>query len=84
MVFCVACFSLLKVNYPVDAKKNLSNYSVVLDTPEYTRVTELKSHMSNVSCFSQMHTLHKHFHILLAGRQIKYMSLYLDSFEKCI
>ncbi|XP_030284302.1 nebulin isoform X29 [Sparus aurata] len=37
-----------RVNYPVDAKKNLSNYSVVLDTPEYTRVTELKSHMSNM------------------------------------
>uniref|UniRef100_A0A671W6P7 Nebulin n=1 Tax=Sparus aurata TaxID=8175 RepID=A0A671W6P7_SPAAU len=42
-----------RVNYPVDAKKNLSNYSVVLDTPEYTRVTELKSHMSNVSSQSK-------------------------------
>ncbi|KAJ3592429.1 hypothetical protein NHX12_007556, partial [Muraenolepis orangiensis] len=35
-----------RVNYPVDAKKNHSNFSVVLDTPEYKRVTELKSHMS--------------------------------------
>lgn len=40
------CF---QVNYPVEAKKNLANFSVVLDTPEYNRVTELKSHMSNVS-----------------------------------
>ncbi|XP_028250356.1 nebulin isoform X14 [Parambassis ranga] len=37
-----------KVNYPVEAKKNLANYSVVLDTPEYKRVTELKTHMSNL------------------------------------
>lgn len=37
------------MNYPVEAKKNLANFSVVLDTPEYNRVTELKSHMSNVS-----------------------------------
>ncbi|XP_008288681.1 nebulin [Stegastes partitus] len=35
-----------RVNYPVDAKKNLSNFTVVLDTPEYNRVTELKTHMS--------------------------------------
>ncbi|KAM8854787.1 nebulin isoform 9-T9 [Spinachia spinachia] len=34
--------------YPVEAKKNLANFSVVLDTPEYKRVTELKSHMSNM------------------------------------
>ncbi|XP_028991872.1 nebulin isoform X5 [Betta splendens] len=38
----------LRVNYPVDAKKNLANFSVVLDTPEYKRVTELKTHMSNL------------------------------------
>uniref|UniRef100_A0A3B3ZNY5 SH3 domain-containing protein n=1 Tax=Periophthalmus magnuspinnatus TaxID=409849 RepID=A0A3B3ZNY5_9GOBI len=38
-----------RVNYPVEAKKNLHNFSVVLDTPEYKRVTELKTHMSNVS-----------------------------------
>ncbi|KAM9710382.1 nebulin isoform 25-T26 [Menidia menidia] len=37
-----------RTNYPVDAKKNLSNFSVVLDTPEYKRVTELKTHMSNL------------------------------------
>ncbi|XP_071775705.1 nebulin [Centroberyx gerrardi] len=36
-----------RVNYPVDAKKNHANFSVVLDTPEYNRVTELKTHMSN-------------------------------------
>lgn len=41
--------SCFQVNYPVEAKKNLANFSVVLDTPEYNRVTELKSHMSNVS-----------------------------------
>ncbi|XP_047457484.1 nebulin isoform X2 [Mugil cephalus] len=35
-------------SYPVEAKKNLANYSVVLDTPEYNRVTELKTHMSNL------------------------------------
>ncbi|XP_072253587.1 nebulin isoform X3 [Leuresthes tenuis] len=38
----------LRTNYPVDAKKNLSNYTVVLDTPEYQRVTDLKTHMSNM------------------------------------
>ncbi|XP_075887078.1 nebulin isoform X12 [Nelusetta ayraudi] len=37
-----------RVSYPVEAKKNLANFSVVLDTPEYNRVTELKSHMSNI------------------------------------
>ncbi|CAN9498499.1 unnamed protein product [Ophioblennius macclurei] len=35
-------------HYPVEAKKNLANFSVVLDTPEYKRVTELKTHMSNM------------------------------------
>ena len=39
----------LQNNYPVEAKKNHSKFSVVLDTPEYNRVTELKSHMSMVS-----------------------------------
>ncbi|XP_062257985.1 nebulin isoform X12 [Platichthys flesus] len=38
----------LRVDYPVDAKKNLANFSVVLETPEYKRVNELKSHMSNL------------------------------------
>ncbi|XP_069011096.1 nebulin [Embiotoca jacksoni] len=37
-----------RTNYPVEAKKNLNTFSVVLDTPEYTRVTELKTHMSNL------------------------------------
>lgn len=44
-------FFLLQTSYQVDAKKNLSNYTVVLDTPEYNRVTELKTHFSDVSCF---------------------------------
>uniref|UniRef100_A0A673A5R0 Nebulin n=1 Tax=Sphaeramia orbicularis TaxID=375764 RepID=A0A673A5R0_9TELE len=34
--------------YITDAKKNLANFSVVLDTPEYKRVTELKTHMSHM------------------------------------
>ncbi|XP_069389533.1 nebulin isoform X6 [Paralichthys olivaceus] len=37
-----------RVDYPVEAKKNLANYSVVLETPEYKRVNELKTHMSNL------------------------------------
>lgn len=46
-----------KTEYPVEAKKNLANFSVVLDTPEYKRVTELKTHLSNVSIHLQ--SLHK-------------------------
>lgn len=45
------------MEYPVEAKKNLANFSVVLDTPEYKRVTELKTHLSNVSFHLQ--SLHK-------------------------
>ncbi|XP_023806844.1 nebulin isoform X24 [Oryzias latipes] len=37
-----------RASYPVEAKKNLANFTVVLDTPEYKRVTELKTHMSNL------------------------------------
>ncbi|XP_054602616.1 nebulin isoform X5 [Nothobranchius furzeri] len=37
-----------RVSYPVEAKKNLANFTVVLDTPEYKRVTELKTHMSDM------------------------------------
>ncbi|XP_036065594.1 nebulin isoform X10 [Oryzias melastigma] len=37
-----------RTNYPVEAKKNLANFTVVLDTPEYKRVTELKTHMSDL------------------------------------
>ncbi|TKS67790.1 Nebulin [Collichthys lucidus] len=37
-----------RVTYPVEAKKNLAKFSVVLDTPEYKRVTELKTHMSHL------------------------------------
>ncbi|XP_029689943.1 nebulin isoform X7 [Takifugu rubripes] len=42
-----------KTEYPVEAKKNLANFSVVLDTPEYKRVTELKTHLSNLIYKSQ-------------------------------
>ncbi|XP_077393753.1 nebulin [Festucalex cinctus] len=35
-----------RLDYPVAAKNNLPNFSVVLDTPEYKRVSELKSHLS--------------------------------------
>ncbi|XP_030641691.1 nebulin [Chanos chanos] len=37
-----------RLSYDVDAKKNFRNFSVVLDTPEYRRVTELKTHMSDL------------------------------------
>ncbi|KAK7154039.1 hypothetical protein R3I94_007413 [Phoxinus phoxinus] len=40
--------SKFRKTYEVDAKKNFSNFSVVLDTPEYKRVSELKTHMSNM------------------------------------
>ncbi|TSM68907.1 Nebulin [Bagarius yarrelli] len=35
-----------RTSYDIDAKKNFSNFSVVLDTPEYKRVSELKTHLS--------------------------------------
>ncbi|KAI7808891.1 nebulin-like [Triplophysa rosa] len=35
-------------SYDVDAKKNFANFSKVLDTPEYKRVTELKTHISDL------------------------------------
>ncbi|KAL0963985.1 hypothetical protein UPYG_G00316080 [Umbra pygmaea] len=37
-----------RANYEIDAKKNRNNYTVVLDTPEYQRVTELKTHLSDL------------------------------------
>ncbi|XP_026150375.1 nebulin isoform X4 [Mastacembelus armatus] len=37
-----------RLDYPVEAKKNLSKFSVVLETPEYKRVTELKTHLSSL------------------------------------
>ncbi|CAB1347036.1 unnamed protein product [Coregonus sp. 'balchen'] len=37
-----------RANYEVEAKKNRANFTVVLDTPEYQRVTELKTHMSDL------------------------------------
>lgn len=51
-----------RVEYPLEAKKNLSKFSVVLETPEYKRVTELKTHLSNVSVHTLAHSLS--FHIL--------------------
>ncbi|XP_066542162.1 nebulin [Hoplias malabaricus] len=35
-------------SYNVEAKKNLAHFSVVLDTPEYQRVSELKTHISDL------------------------------------
>uniref|UniRef100_A0A674C0T8 Nebulin n=1 Tax=Salmo trutta TaxID=8032 RepID=A0A674C0T8_SALTR len=40
--------SKFKANYDVEAKKNRANFTVVLGTPEYQRITELKTHMSNL------------------------------------
>ncbi|KAJ8012364.1 hypothetical protein DPEC_G00041930 [Dallia pectoralis] len=37
-----------RANYETDAKKGRNNYTVVLDTPEYQRVTELKTHLSDL------------------------------------
>ncbi|XP_028981654.2 nebulin isoform X6 [Esox lucius] len=37
-----------RANYETDAKKARNNYTVVLDTPEYQRVTELKTHLSDL------------------------------------
>ncbi|XP_035376008.1 nebulin isoform X18 [Electrophorus electricus] len=35
-------------SYNIDARKNFANFSVVLDTPEYKRISELKTHISNL------------------------------------
>ncbi|XP_049340875.1 nebulin isoform X5 [Astyanax mexicanus] len=37
-----------RASYDVEAKKNFANFSVVLDTPEYQRVSELKTHISDL------------------------------------
>eukprot|EP00064_Thunnus_orientalis_P007450 superscaffoldBa00000830_g7470 len=50
-----------RANYPVEAKKNLSKFSVVLDTPEYQRVSELKTHMSNFEYTDLAHKERAHF-----------------------
>lgn len=42
----------LKTSYDVEAKKNFANFSTVLDTPEYKRISELKTHISDVSLSS--------------------------------
>lgn len=59
-----------RVEYPLEAKKNLSKFSVVLDTPEYKRVTELKTHMSNVSLTTLSHSRsfqkRAHFNVLMS------------------
>ncbi|XP_062390349.1 nebulin isoform X7 [Sardina pilchardus] len=41
-------YTKFRNNYDVEAKKNYPNFSVVLDTPEYQRVAELKTHMSGL------------------------------------
>nr|XP_046219149.1 nebulin isoform X7 [Oncorhynchus gorbuscha] len=45
--------SKFRANYDVEAKKNRANFTVVLGTPEYQRITELKSHMSNLKYRAQ-------------------------------
>ncbi|XP_036401156.1 nebulin [Megalops cyprinoides] len=37
-----------RTTYEIDAKKTRDKYSVVLETPEYKRVSELKQHLSNL------------------------------------
>ncbi|XP_036421764.1 nebulin isoform X16 [Colossoma macropomum] len=41
-------FNKFRSSYDVEAKKNFANFSVVLDTPEYQRVSELKTHISDL------------------------------------
>ncbi|XP_076858822.1 nebulin isoform X4 [Brachyhypopomus gauderio] len=35
-------------SYDIEAKKNFANFSTVLDTPEYKRISELKTHISDL------------------------------------
>ncbi|XP_037395338.1 nebulin isoform X16 [Pygocentrus nattereri] len=41
-------FNKFRSSYDIEAKKNFANFSVVLDTPEYQRVSELKTHISDL------------------------------------
>ncbi|XP_047671273.1 nebulin isoform X19 [Tachysurus fulvidraco] len=44
----IRAINKFRTSYDVDAKKNFANFSVVLDTPEYKRVSELKTHLSDL------------------------------------
>ncbi|GAA6108157.1 nebulin isoform X35 [Tachysurus ichikawai] len=44
----IRAINKFRTSYDVDAKKNFANFSVVLDTPEYKRVSELKTHISDL------------------------------------
>ncbi|XP_053352988.1 nebulin [Clarias gariepinus] len=44
----IRAINKFRTSYDVDAKKNFANFSVVLDTPEYKRVTDLKTHLSDL------------------------------------
>uniref|UniRef100_A0A8C7LQP9 Nebulin n=1 Tax=Oncorhynchus mykiss TaxID=8022 RepID=A0A8C7LQP9_ONCMY len=63
-----------RANYDVEAKKNRANFTVVLGTPEYQRITELKTHMSNYLPFTTALTQF----LLCFFSQIKYK----DQYEK--
>uniref|UniRef100_A0A8C7D9M4 Nebulin n=1 Tax=Oncorhynchus kisutch TaxID=8019 RepID=A0A8C7D9M4_ONCKI len=66
--------SKFRANYDVEAKKNRANFTVVLGTPEYQRITELKTHMSNYLPFTTALTQF----LLCVFSQIKYK----DQYEK--
>ncbi|XP_053482947.1 nebulin isoform X14 [Ictalurus furcatus] len=44
----IRAINKFRTSYDVEAKKNFPNFSVVLDTPEYKRVSELKTHISDL------------------------------------
>ncbi|KAG7331128.1 hypothetical protein KOW79_005097 [Hemibagrus wyckioides] len=44
----IRAINKFRTSYDIDAKKNFANFSVVLDTPEYKRVSELKTHISDL------------------------------------
>ncbi|KAF5905873.1 nebulin isoform X6, partial [Clarias magur] len=44
----IRAINKFRTSYDVDAKKNFANFSVVLETPEYKRVTDLKTHLSDL------------------------------------
>ncbi|XP_047011964.1 nebulin isoform X24 [Ictalurus punctatus] len=44
----IRAINKFRTSYDVEAKKNFPNFSLVLDTPEYKRVSELKTHLSDL------------------------------------
>ncbi|XP_060785938.1 nebulin isoform X4 [Neoarius graeffei] len=44
----IRAINKFRTSYDVEAKKNFANFSVVLETPEYKRVSELKTHISDL------------------------------------